>query len=479
MLDNAHSLAAFAPALVLAGLVVVLLVVDLAVARLRAGWCAAFTVTACLLAGWATRATATEPHALFFGLIARDAFADFWTLLALATCALVAVVAVRAGDESAAELYALVATATLGVMLMAAATDLLLAYLALETTSIPCYLLAGFRRRSRASAEAALKYVVYGAVASGVMLYGLSLLYGLSGGTSFAAVARAAAATPSAMTVLLAVVLCIAGFGYKVAAVPFHMWCPDVYEGAPTAVTAFFSVAPKAGGFALLLRFTGLLPHALGGTPAPWPLVFALVAAATMTLGNLTALPQTRVKRLLAYSSIAHAGYALCAVAVGGVDGARAVLVYLLTYLPASIGAFAVVHSVEDAAGDTLESSRGIGRRAPLAAAAMTVFLLSLTGLPPLSGFFGKLYVFSALVGRGGSLMVTLAVVAVANSALSLYYYARVLAVMYFAPPSDDAPVAVDPLDSAILALLTLATAALFLIWSPLSALVDASLPRW
>ena len=248
------------------------------------------------------------------------------------------------------------------MMLMAAAVDLLTAYLSLETVSIMSYVLAGFRRRSRQSAEAALKYVIYGGVASGVMLYGMSLLYGLAGSTSFAAILHAAGTTTAPTTVLLAVVLCLAGFGYKVAAVPFHMWCPDVYEGAPTAVTAFLSVGPKAAGFALLIRFcAGALPAELGGAAAPWPLLFGLVAAATMTLGNLAALAQTNVKRLLAYSSIAHAGYLLLALVAGGRDGARAILLYLVAYLFMSLGAFAVVIAVAEARRRRRAGRRGAG----------------------------------------------------------------------------------------------------------------------
>jgi NADH-quinone oxidoreductase subunit N len=245
-------------------------------------------------------------------------------------------------------------------------------------------------------------------------------------------------------------------------------------------VTAFFSVAPKAGGFALLLRFTlGLLPGELGGTTAPWTLLFALMAAASMTLGNLSAMPQTSVKRLLAYSSIAHAGYALLGVAAGGSDGTRAVLVYFATYLPMSLGAFVVVMAVEAAVGDTLDGWRGLGKRAPFAAAAMAIFLFSLTGLPPFAGFFGKFYVFAALLARGGGLMLTLAVIGVVNSAASLYFYARVLKAMYLEPAGDAAPLRVDPLRRAILAILALPTLGLFAIWSELAGLVDASLSRW
>ena len=485
MLDNAHSLAAFAPELALAATVCVVLVVDLIVGRLRIGWVAALTIAGVAVAAWLTVATGhTPPRGLFFGLVARDPFGDFWKLLFLATAALTALVSLRAGDaidESAAEFYALVVATTIGMMLMAAAADLLIAYLSLEMVSIMSYVLAGFRRRARQSAEAALKYVVYGGVASGVMLYGMSLLYGLAGSTSFAAILQATATTPAATTVLLAVVLCLAGFGYKIAAVPFHMWCPDVYEGAPTAVTAFLSVGPKAAGFALLLRFcTGVLPAELAGAAAPWPLLFGLIAAATMTLGNLAALQQTNLKRLLAYSSIAHAGYVLSAVVAGGRDGARAILVYLVAYLFMNLGAFTVIIAVaERGVGDELAAWRGLGRRAPWAAATMAIFLLSLTGLPPLSGFFAKFYVFYALVARGGTFMVALAVVGILNSAVSLYYYARVLKTMYFEAPADEAPLPLAPLHSSLLLLFAVPTVALFVAWSPLWHFVDVSLARW
>lgn len=488
MLDNAHSVAAFSPELVLTGTLLVVLTVDLCpglvVGRLRIGWVAALTLAGVALAAWATLATAHQPRGLFFGLVARDPFADFWKLFFLATLALVALLSLRAGDaidESAAEFYALAGTATVGMMLMAAATDLLTAYLSLETVSIMSYVLAGFRRRARQSSEAALKYIVYGGVASGVMLYGMSLLYGLAGSTSFAGILQAAGTTTAPATALLAVVLCLAGFGYKVASVPFHMWCPDVYEGAPTAVTAFLAVGPKAAGFALLVRFcAGVLPSELGGAPPPWPLLFGLVAAATMTLGNLGALQQTNIKRLFAYSSIAHAGYVLLALVAAGHDGARAILLYLVTYLFMTLGAFTVVIAVaEGGVGDELAGWRGLGRRAPWAAAAMAIFLLSLTGLPPLSGFFGKFYVFYALVARGGTFMVTLAVVGILNSALSLYYYARVWKAMYLEAGDDEAPIALSPLHASLLALLAAPTVALFLVWSPLASFVDASLAQW
>jgi NADH-quinone oxidoreductase subunit N len=277
------------------------------------------------------------------------------------------------------------------------------------------------------------------------------------------------------------VVLCLAGFGYKIASVPFHMWCPDVYQGAPTPVTAFLSVGPKAAGFALLLRFFGgSLPSELVGGPAPWPLLLAMIAAATMTLGNLAALSQTNLKRLLAYSSIAHAGYLLLGLCAGGSEGSRAILLYLVTYLFMNLGAFLVIIAVTDAGvGEEIADWRGLGRRAPWAAVAMAIFLFSLTGLPPFAGFFGKFYVFYALLARGGSLMVTLAVIGILNSAVSLYYYARVLKAMFFEAPTVDAPLPLARLHSTTLALLAVPTVTLFLVWSPLVRFVDSSLGQW
>jgi NADH-quinone oxidoreductase subunit N len=247
------------------------------------------------------------------------------------------------------------------------------------------------------------------------------------------------------------------------------MWCPDVYEGAPTPVTAFFSVGPKAAAVALLLRFLGAVP--------PQPVLLAVLAASTMTLGNLTALWQSNLKRLLAWSSIAHAGYLLLGLVAGGREGTSAILLYLVTYLFMNLGAFLVILAVADAGvPEELAAWRGLGRRAPGAAVAMSLFLFSLTGLPPFAGFFGKYFIFAALVARGGTLMITLAILGVLNSALSLFYYARVLKAMYF-EHSDAPPVRVWPLHAGTIWALAIPTVALFVVWSPLMELVDRSLP--
>jgi NADH-quinone oxidoreductase subunit N len=327
--------------------------------------------------------------------------------------------------------------------------------------------------------------VIYGGVASGVMLYGMSLLYGLAGSTSFAAVRAACATTPATTTVVLAVILCLAGFGYKIASVPFHMWCPDVYQGAPTPVTAFLSVGPKAAGFALLIRFfTGSIPGTLGtgmDLQTPWPLLLAVIACATMTLGNLTALVQTNLKRMFAYSSIAHAGYLLLGLCAGGHDGMFAIFIYLITYLFMNIGAFSVIMAISDAGlGEDLLDYRGLGKRAPSAALAMALFLFSLTGLPPFAGFFGKYFLFAALVSKGGTLLVTTAIIGVLNSAVSLFYYARILKAMYFESPAEGAAdLAVPRLHSVNMWLMAVPTVALFVLWAPLMRFVETSLTQW
>ena len=494
MMDNAHSVAPFLPELILAATVLLVLASDLVAGRPSLARAATLSLLGLASAFAVTLSTLhAAPRGLFFGLLARDPFANFFKLLFIGADALIVFAAMRSRDaidfaaapplrdDGAAEFYALTLTTTLGMMLMAAATDLLTAFLSLEMVSIMSYVLAAFRRRSRQSAEAGLKYIIYGGVGSAVMLYGMSLLYGLAGSTSFTAVRLACAHTPATATVVLAVVLCMAGFGYKVAMVPFHMWTADVFQGAPTPVTAFFSVAPKAAGFALVLRFfSGALPGELLATPAPWALLLGLGAAASMTLGNLGALQQTNIKRMLGYSSIAHSGYMLLGAAAGGSDGARAVLIYAVTYLFMSLGAFVTIIAVVEAGvGERIAEWRGLGRRAPWPAAVMSISLFSLTGLPPFAGFFGKFYLFYALIARGGSFMMVLGILGVLNSALSLYYYARVLKAMYFEASPVETRLPIRRLHTALLAVVVVPTVMLFSVVSPLQRFVDASLAEW
>jgi NADH-quinone oxidoreductase subunit N len=274
------------------------------------------------------------------------------------------------------------------------------------------------------------------------------------------------------------VVLILAGFGYKVAAVPFHMWCPDVYEGAPTPVTALLSVGPKAAGFALLLRFFaaggGAVPDESQLLGAPWALLIGVMAAASMTLGNLAAILQQNVKRLLAYSSIAPAGYLLMALCVFSRESQQAVLLYLVAYLFMNLGAFIVVIGFSEAGiGESIESYRGLGSRAPMLAALMAIFLFSLTGIPPMAGFIGKFYLFAAVLQKGGAFYVILAVIGIINSAISLYYYARILKEMYFQSSEEKSPLLVPGVHRAVALVLAVPTVLIGIYWAPLVDLIS------
>ena len=495
-LDNFQSLKFFAPELILSVGVLAILVADLfarAPSRMRSAGITMGTLVAALVATLATMDGVSR--GLFGGLIARDPFTDFFKILFIATTAFVGVAALRSHDaieyrdgdykdKESGEFYALMLTTTIGLFLMAAATDLLMAFLSLELVSILSYILAGFKRRDRKSSEASLKYVIYGGVASGVMLYGMSLLYGLAGSTNLSTIHAAVAASTSTLTLILAVTLCMAGFGYKVASVPFHMWCPDVYEGAPTPVTAFFAVGPKAAGFALLIRFfTGAIPEQIHTdlfASSPWPLILGLIAAATMTLGNLAAIGQSNLKRMLAYSSIAHAGYLMLGLCAWNQDGQRAILLYLVTYLFMNLGAFLVIMAMSDAGlGEEIADYKGLAVRAKFPAAVMAISLFSLTGLPPFAGFFGKFYLFAALLAKGGSMMVALALIGILNSAVSLYYYARILRAMYFEKPVTDEPIHTAPIHAWNMGLMAAGTLGLWLAWTPLVNWVNVSLAQW
>ena len=496
MLDNVASLKYFLPETILSIGVLAILFVDLlakAPSRHRAGGIALGSLGAALLATFITMDGV--PRGLFGGLIAKDPFTDFFKLFFIATTALVGIAAMRTRDaieyrpgehqnRESGEFYALVLTTTIGMSLMAASTDLLMAFISLELVSMLSYILSGFKRRDRKSSEAALKYVVYGGVASGVMLYGMSLLYGLAGSTNVEAVKQAMAHSESTLLSVTAVTLCLVGFGYKVASVPFHMWCPDVYEGAPTAVTAFLSVGPKAAGFALLIRFFGgAIPHELASTPfghTPWPILLGVISALTMTLGNLAAIVQNNIKRMLAYSSIAHAGYLMLGLCAFNDDGIRAIMVYLVTYLFMNLGAFLVVMALSDAGlGENISDYRGLGYRAWFPALVMTLCLVSLTGLPPFAGFWGKFYLFAAVVKQGGTWLMTLALIAVLNSAISLYYYARLFKSMYFDKADSDEPLPTARIHNVNMGIMAAVTTFLFIFWSPLMRFIGESFVQW
>ncbi len=426
---------------------------------------------------------------LLFGMMAADGFARFFRGLFLVSALLAVAFAALSGEVAEhriGEYLALVLTLTVGLGLLASAQHLLLVYLGIELVSVPSYVLAGFRRGDRASSEAALKYVIFGGVASGLMLYGLSWLYGLTGTLDLGALGARLPALGQGgweLRVLLTVgaLGAFAGFAYKVAAVPFHMWCPDVYEGAPTPFVAFLSVAPKAAGLAALFRFFVVgfagAPTWPSGADFPWPLVLGLLSIATMTLGNVVAIVQDNVKRMLAYSSIAHAGYMLMAVAVGTQEGAAAVMFYLAVYLLMNFGAFLAVIAVRERTGsEAIAAYRGLGATSPLVALCLAVFLFSLTGVPPFAGFLGKFYLFVSVLHTGQPFFALLAVVGALNSAVSLYYYARLLKVMYLEGAAAGAgPLPVARGARALLAALAVPTLVLGVYWAPLAELVAAS----
>lgn len=423
-------------------------------------------------------------RAILGGLVVVDGLAGFFRLL-FALVAVATLLISWASEEvmgrsreNKGEYYALVALMTGGMMVMAEARDLLMLYLSLELVSLSSYVMAGYMRNSLRATEASLKYVIFGAVSSGVMLYGLSLLYGLTGSLTYAGIRDAlAAGAGDPLSLLTVCVLLLAGLGYKIAMVPFHFWAPDVYEGAPTPVSAFFSVGPKAAGFALMIRFfyTTLQPAA---DRVDWRLLIAVLSVATMTYANLVAVRQTNVKRLLAYSSIAHAGYLLMGFLMLTAAGLQAILFYLLVYALMNLGAFLFVVALNNSLkSEDLEDYAGLGFRSPWAAAMMVVFLFSLTGLPPTAGFIGKFYLFAAVMQEG---WYWLAIVGVLNSVVSLFYYMKIARTMYFTKAPADAPaVPIAPLHYVMMVLLAVPTLALGLYWGGFKDLADRAIQHF
>jgi NADH-quinone oxidoreductase subunit N len=388
------------------------------------------------------------------GMFIADAFTAFINMTVLAaaiiTCFLSVDYLKRTGIEQG-EFYSLLLFSTVGIMFMGAANDLLVIFIALELLSIPLYVMAAMRHQNAKSEESGLKYFILGAFASAFFVYGAAMIYGATGTTNlqeiFAQVSVIVAEESSSrLFLLLGAGLILVGLGFKVAVVPFHMWTPDVYEGSPTPVTAFMSVGAKAGGFAALLRvMTVALPELsidLEGTTAAWQSTVSVIAALTMILGNIVAISQTNVKRMLAYSSIAHAGYILMAVAAVGTigvagDATRGALVYLLAYTFTNLGAFAVVLAVEkdDGTGTDLTDFNGLARSQPLLAAMMAFFMFSLTGVPLTAGFVGKFFIFGAAVDAG---LILLTVIGVLTSVVSAFYYVRIIVNMYLLEGEGD-----------------------------------------
>jgi NADH-quinone oxidoreductase subunit N len=413
------------------------------------------TLVAAALAVWRVR---DVKRVLFDGMFVHDPFTVFFTVL---FCGVGVVSVLLSWDYvprariHQAEYYALLLSSTLGMIVMAAANNLITIFLGLELMSLALYVMVGSRRGRLDSNEAAMKYFLLGAFATGFLLYGIALLYGATGTTNLTRMAAFLADSPSLRNPLLVAgtLLLMVGFAFKVSAVPFHMWTPDAYEGAPTTVTGFMSVGAKAAGFAALLRVVLL---ALADVQADWRPVLSWIAVLTMTVGNVAALLQTNLKRMLAYSSIAHAGYVLVAIVAGGVDGAAAALVYLAVYSLMNLGAFGILARLgrDQEERVLLSDLAGVGFRHPALALAMTVFMLSLGGIPPTAGFMGKVYLFGVAVNAG---LIPLVVIGVLNSVVSVFYYLRVTVAMYMQEaPGETVPVTWS-VASALGVILTLA----------------------
>lgn len=384
------------------------------------------------------------PLAFDNGLLVLDDFSALFMLVFLAVAFVVILASARyiEGEKHAAEYYSLILLATLGMMLVAASTDLFVLYIGIEITSLSSYALVAFRKKDIKGTEAATKYFIFGGISSAFTLFGISLVYGVAGTTSFAEIGAAVGTLDAYKEMLwLALVMVIVGFGFKVAMVPFHSWAPDVYEGAPTTITAMLAAGSKKMGFVAMFKFFLIAMLAI---KADWEIVVAILAIVTMTVGNLAALNQTSIKRMLAYSSIAQAGYILIAVAVGTEFAVTGGIFHILTHAFMKGGAFIVVATLATVAiGERIADYKGLAKRSNFMAFSMTVLLFSLAGIPPLAGFASKVVLFSSpIMGTvdGADWMIWLAVAGIINSAISLYYYARVVKYMYVDELEEGAP---------------------------------------
>ena len=485
-----HDLQYFLPELMLTGTFLVAIVMDL-IFRRSAIVVSSVVALGLLLTGALVIAQSGVHVSIFSNMVAVDPFACFFKLLVLLAVLFIVVFSLGSAElnvpgRKLGEYYSLLVALTLGMVLMAGASNLLMMYLALELSSLSSYVLSGYTKEAPDSSEASLKYVIYGALSSGLMIYGISILYGLTGSLDLYSVNSALGkGDVNQFALLIAGVLTLAGFGYKISAVPFHFWAPDVYEGAPITITALLSVASKAAGFAMMIRFfkvtfidTSVIALPAGAWATlrgfEWYHIIAAMSVLTMTVGNLIAIWQNNLKRLLAYSSIAHAGYMLMGLVVLNNEGVAAVLIYFIVYLFMNLGAFYVVMLVANKIGsEDIEEYRGLGARAPVVSVALAIFLISLTGLPPTAGFIGKLYLFAALLNSG---WIWLALVGAINSVISLYYYVRIFRNMFlYSSAAPDEPLSFSRLETAIVLVLAVPTILLGLYFTPIVEFAQAS----
>ena len=434
------NLQAIMPSLVLSAFGMILLMISVFSKRGRTTHVAWLSVAALVITGMITLAGWNHPQSGFAGSVLLDNFATFFSMICIVAATLTILMSddyLKREDFPVGEYYPLILFTTAGAMWMASGTDLMTIFLGLEVLSVSLYVLAGFFRDKLSSNEAGLKYFFLGAFSTGFLLYGVALLYGVTGTTKIQGIAAYVQANPDAATNTMFIaggLLLLVGFLFKVAAAPFHMWTPDVYQGAPTPITAFMSAGPKAAAFAAFIRVTII---GLEGMQSELTSLFWLLAVLTMTMGNFIALSQKDIKRMLAYSSIAHAGYALVGLVAWNTVGLSAIMYYMLVYTFMNIGAFAVLVLIGKKGEDnlTLEGIAGLGYKKPFLGVALCIFLFSLMGLPPTAGFTGKFYIFAGAI-KGG--YVWLAVLGMINSAVSLYYYLRIMVQMYFKDPAED-----------------------------------------
>lgn len=431
MIFQLADLAPIMPELLMTALALGVLLLDLFIKKKEV--IAVISLAAVALIGLSLFGSAGE---VFGTMFIADGYSTFFKViffLNVILCILISIKYIAVEKINYGEYYSLMLFATLGMMIMASAGDLIVLYLGLELMALSTYVLAGFIKHDRKSNEAALKYLLLGAFSSVFLLYGISILYGLTGTTDIRTIAAVIneRALADNMSLLLSVIFLIVAFGFKIAAAPFHMWAPDVYEGAPTSITAFMSVGPKAAGFAVLGR---VFLVALASAKVDWATMLIPVAILTMAVGNIVALSQTNIKRMLAYSSIAHAGYALLGIIAANNEGLASMMTYLMIYAFMNIGAFAVIIMLrsEGFKGDKISDFEGLAKTHPLAAMLMLIFMFSLTGIPPTAGFIGKLYIFMSAINAGYTWLV---VVAVIFSAISAYFYLRIVIYMYMREP--------------------------------------------
>ncbi len=448
------------PLLVLVVTGLILIVAEAFTSGRRRGFLAHLAVAGCLVAavtaileykavaGGTRQLMATASlHGKWYGMLVADRFSSFFIVLFSGITAFTALIAAghqREHDWETGEFYGLLLLSASGMAMLAMANDLVTIFLGIECMSIAVYALTASRWRSRRGAEAAMKYFLMGAFATGFMLYGIALLYGATGYTNLSAIK--AVVDPASPLVLLGMFMMLVGFAFKVAAVPFHMWAPDAYEGAPTPVTGFMAAAVKAGAFVAILRVFG---DALGGDVLPvgrlgWAGVMAVLAAVTMTIGNIAALRQDNIKRMLAYSSVSHAGVLLVGVVTCGLVstkvGQPSVMFYLVAYSVTTMGAFAVIAWIgsRDKERVLIDDFNGLGSQRPGAALAMTIFMLSLGGIPPTAGFVAKFYIFKGAMQSADTQLLWLVIIGVLNSVVSIFYYLRVVVAMYFKQPDGE-----------------------------------------